>query len=216
MPLRISKRAHPKLFMALEVVAKSWGLLKPGSEHQKTYLQEYFDGPDQLRYMVLPAETSLRQLTPEQFEVVCTGNVTGEVGEVLEIIVGRRSLYLPIALVLLASFFKQPGISTDPQQIEQGMGPTDPEPFFLTEQMESILRHALGAGDRYPKSQWGFRNYYVAAEGSVDVPLLLDLEREGLMRRMIPFTNQYRFAVTADGCKALGLSRAATKRAINP
>ena len=35
---------------------------------------------------------------------------------------------------------------------------------MLNEKQEQLLRHMLGADERYAKKKWGFRNYYCASD----------------------------------------------------
>ena len=73
------------------------------------------------------------------------------------------------------------------------------------------LKHMLGATERRPKKNWGFRNYYAAGAG--DVPGLDRLVSAGLCVRGAPYDKAHYYHATVAGCAAAGLSKAATKRA---
>ena len=77
------------------------------------------------------------------------------------------------------------------------------------------LRHMLGAGVARRKQDHGFRNYYCASVGSEDHAVMKEMERAGLVGagRFINNSRDQYFHATADGCKAIGLSKAAIARA---
>jgi len=66
------------------------------------------------------------------------------------------------------------------------------------------LHHMLGTGSRSP----GFRNYYCA--GDNDIPAMERLVMAGLVRSK---SHKY-YEATEQGCRVAGLSKAATKRAM--
>ena len=74
------------------------------------------------------------------------------------------------------------------------------------------LRHMLGATERRPKNNWGFRNYYAA--GADSVPSMERLVAAGYCVRGAPYMEaHYYYHATREGCAAAGLSKAATARA---
>lgn len=80
-----------------------------------------------------------------------------------------------------------------------------------------ILTHMLGATPPTPRKLYGFRNDYCIdlVGSSPDYAALLEMERAGLVvsgRRINQGTSQY-FHATREGCKAIGLSKAAMRRA---
>lgn len=75
------------------------------------------------------------------------------------------------------------------------------------------LKHALGANSHYPKSKWGWRNYYCAGHG----PASQALERlvtAGFASIGYVGDRQTYFHATAAGCKLAGLNPAAVRRAM--
>lgn len=79
-----------------------------------------------------------------------------------------------------------------------------------------ILTHMLGAGSHIKKSNHGYRNRYCAEFGATDYTTLVEMESLGLVVAG-PTINQGRdryFAATLAGCQAIGLSKAAIKRAM--
>lgn len=77
------------------------------------------------------------------------------------------------------------------------------------------LRHMLGAGPERRKRDHGFRNHYCASFGGQDYATLQEMEQAGLVRSGL-FINGGKmryFHATIEGCKAIGLSKAAIKRA---
>jgi len=82
----------------------------------------------------------------------------------------------------------------------------------LTDEQTEVLEHTLGAGNRYKKSKWGFRNRFNADEGHSDFKTLESLEKKGLMVRRKYFDG-FMFHSTQDGAKAIGFKSAQLKRA---
>ena len=77
------------------------------------------------------------------------------------------------------------------------------------------LRHMVGAVSNVPKKQWGYRNHFAAGES--DVPSMEKLRKAGFVVRGRKFhigETDYYYHATLNGCKAIGLSKAATKRAL--
>jgi hypothetical protein len=70
------------------------------------------------------------------------------------------------------------------------------------------LRHMVGAASRTP----GFRNHF--APGGKDVDSMLRLEAAGLVIRGRRYEETFFFHATEAGCKVIGMSAAATKRAL--
>jgi hypothetical protein len=78
------------------------------------------------------------------------------------------------------------------------------------------LRHMLGAGPERRKRDHGFRNHYRAMFGAPDYKTMQDMASAGLVKGGV-FINGGKmryFHATVEGCKAIGLSKAAIKRAI--
>ena len=74
----------------------------------------------------------------------------------------------------------------------------------LTDQQEQILRHMLGADERYKKKQWGFRNRFCSSNGHQDQKTLEKLRDMGLVvSNKMQGDTQYFFATRA-GAKAIG------------
>lgn len=77
------------------------------------------------------------------------------------------------------------------------------------------MRHMLGATRERTKRDHGFRNHYCTVIGSESYAMLLKMEAAGFVkagRRINDGRDQY-FHVTVEGCRAIGLSKAAVKRA---
>ena len=88
---------------------------------------------------------------------------------------------------------------------------------ILAAQEEKTLRHMLGAEPgRYPKSKWGFRNYYcVGANNHGTLAQLRAMEVKGLLSQgRADETNIY-FHATEAGCKALRFTKAQVDRAFD-
>lgn len=78
------------------------------------------------------------------------------------------------------------------------------------------LRHMVGAEPRYKKSQWGFRNHFCAAVEGEDIKVLRAMESAGLVHSGMTINDgrdQY-FHITYEGCRAIELGPAATRRAM--
>lgn len=80
---------------------------------------------------------------------------------------------------------------------------------------KNILRHMLGANSDTRKSNWGYRNYFCACLSGTDYDSLAKMEKLEIVKRGQTINggkNVYFFATLA-GCKAIGLHKAAIKRA---
>jgi hypothetical protein len=77
------------------------------------------------------------------------------------------------------------------------------------------LTHMLGAGSHVPKKQHGYRNQFCASLGDEDHISMLQMEVAGLVvkGRILNSGMQF-FCATKAGCKAIGLGKAAIKRAL--
>jgi hypothetical protein len=78
------------------------------------------------------------------------------------------------------------------------------------------LVHMLGAGSHIPKRQHGYRNYFCSSVGGKDYLVMLEMEVAGLVKygkKINGSTCQY-FYATEKGCEAIGLSKAAIRRAM--
>ena len=87
---------------------------------------------------------------------------------------------------------------------------------YVDEEYLDLLRHMLGAGPHYRKSSHGFRNRFCAEVGSDNHNAMLAMARIGLVKAVCKINNdrdEY-FAATREGCLAIGLHKAAIKRAL--
>jgi hypothetical protein len=83
----------------------------------------------------------------------------------------------------------------------------------LPKRFTEALTHMLGAGSHIPKRSHGYRNYYCANVGDPD---MADMEKAGLVTAGCVINNgsQQYYSATLAGCQAIGLSKAAIKRAM--
>lgn len=84
--------------------------------------------------------------------------------------------------------------------------------ILVTDEDLAKLRHMLGATEHRPKKDWGFRNHYAA--GSDSVQNLERLVAEGYCVRGRPYMQAHYYHATAEGCKAAGLNKVSTARAL--
>lgn len=79
----------------------------------------------------------------------------------------------------------------------------------------NLLQHTLGAGTRYRKSQHGFRNLFCAGVDSDDDRTFQEMVSHGLARQgpLINDGDSRIYHATLAGCHAIGLHKAAIKRA---
>ena len=85
----------------------------------------------------------------------------------------------------------------------------------ITEREHTLMTHATAADERR-KGKRGFRNYFCAAIGGDDYKVWVGLVARGLAReghKINQGRDQY-FMVTELGCKLIGLSGKALKRAM--
>lgn len=75
------------------------------------------------------------------------------------------------------------------------------------------LRHMLGAVQQYPKSKWGWRNYFAAGSGQQH-EAMQRLVAAGLATAGRLVGDMTYFYATRLGCKAAGLDGAGIKRAM--
>ena len=75
------------------------------------------------------------------------------------------------------------------------------------------LQHMLGAVKQYPKSKWGWRNYYAAGGGQAH-EAMQRLVSAGLAAAGRAANEMTYFHATRLGCKAAGLDGAGIKRAM--
>ena len=81
---------------------------------------------------------------------------------------------------------------------------------------QAFIRHAVGADAK--KRMRGYRIHYCISVNSKDIEILEKLVAQGFMRKGALINNrtdQY-FHVTRAGCEAIGLHKAAIKRALEP
>jgi len=73
----------------------------------------------------------------------------------------------------------------------------------------------LGAGSHVPQKKHGYRNHFAATIGGQEHGIMLSMEAAGLVSRgrTINGGGMEYFHATVDGCKAIGLGKAAIKRA---
>jgi hypothetical protein len=90
--------------------------------------------------------------------------------------------------------------------------PVDREvlPFWV-----ELLRHTLGAGKHVRKSKHGYRNRFCACVGSDEDKAFHQMVAAGLAKKgsAINGGELVYYRATVEGCKAIGLSKAATNRA---
>ena len=75
------------------------------------------------------------------------------------------------------------------------------------------LQHMLGAVQQYPKSKWGWRNYFAAGSGQQH-EAMKRLVADGLAMTGRAANEMTYFHATRLGCKAAGLDAAGIKRAM--
>lgn len=90
----------------------------------------------------------------------------------------------------------------DPAVLERGVTVDD----------VSKLRHMLGMRSHIARRSWGYRNHY--APGPDDVSAMERLVSAGLVARGRPYQGAHFYHATEAGCRAAGLSKAATRRAL--
>lgn len=87
---------------------------------------------------------------------------------------------------------------------------------LVNEKEQHLLERMLGVGSRTKKKMWGYRNRFIATIECV--PWFVEMEKRGLVRsHLLDFeTTKPHFCFTATelGCKAIGLHKAAIKRAM--
>jgi hypothetical protein len=78
-----------------------------------------------------------------------------------------------------------------------------------------LLTHTLGAGSHVRKSRHGYRNYFCATVESKEANSFDEMVAAGLAEKgqVINGGKQVYYRATVDGCNAIGLSKAAIKRA---
>jgi len=83
-------------------------------------------------------------------------------------------------------------------------------PFWV-----ELLRHTLGAGKYIRKSKHGYRNRFCACAGSDEDNAFQQMVAAGLATKgsAINGGELVYYRATVEGCKAIGMSKAATKRA---
>lgn len=86
----------------------------------------------------------------------------------------------------------------------------------MTEQEEwkKLLRHTVGARENTPTKEHGYRNHYCAPIGSTAENHFLAMVAAGYAVTGEPNGTTRYFHATKEGCEFAGLSRAATKRAL--
>lgn len=89
---------------------------------------------------------------------------------------------------------------------------------LVNEQEQKLLERMLGAGSQYAKKQWGFHNRFVTDACSDKFLMLQAMEARGLVRshrlKFALSVDSFVFTATELGCKAIGLNKAAIKRAM--
>ena len=81
----------------------------------------------------------------------------------------------------------------------------------------NILRHMLGASDSTPPKRYGYRNHFCATiGGEAHITMLAMLDADLVLRgRKINDSSMEYFHATKLGCEAIGLHKAAIKRAFS-
>jgi hypothetical protein len=85
-----------------------------------------------------------------------------------------------------------------------------------SQEWREILTHMLGAGKHVPRASRGYRNRFCTKVGSSDDETLQQMMNAGLVQtgcRINDVPLQYYHATVA-GCEFIGMSKAATKRAM--
>jgi hypothetical protein len=86
---------------------------------------------------------------------------------------------------------------------------------LVNEQEQHILEHMLGVGSQYPKEKWGFRNIFFAPPWADNGKALIKMKSRGLVKSFeCEDEESFVFIATELGCKAIGLHKAAIKRAM--
>lgn len=86
----------------------------------------------------------------------------------------------------------------------------------VTKEQADLLTHTVGAGPHIKRRNHGYRNRFCAEVGSKHYAAMREMERAGLVTS-VGAINEGRdvyFMATLAGCEAIGLSKAATKRAM--
>jgi hypothetical protein len=78
-----------------------------------------------------------------------------------------------------------------------------------------LLTHTLGAGSHVRKSKHGYRNHFCASVGSDSDKAFEEMVAAGLAEKGSSLNGgkSVYYRATVEGCKAVGLSKAAIKRA---
>ena len=74
------------------------------------------------------------------------------------------------------------------------------------------LCHMLGKRSNIPKKNWGYRNFFAAKEG--DIESMERLVKAGLAKKDLKRWGMQYYYATKEGCKAIGLHKAAIERAM--
>ncbi len=88
----------------------------------------------------------------------------------------------------------------------------------LSDKEIHLLEHMLGADSRYAKKKWGWRNYfYLSHRTGESYEALKSLQERGFLQANAPRFNSDGgcFYATEYGCRAIGLHKAAIKRALS-
>ncbi len=98
----------------------------------------------------------------------------------------------------------------------QRMAATQDQSEEVSEEWKRLLLHTLGAGSGVAKSKHGYRNRFCATVGSVTEIHFKCMVQAGYAEQGGTINNgQDRYyRATEQGCKFVGLSKAATKRAL--
>ena len=75
------------------------------------------------------------------------------------------------------------------------------------------LRHMVGMGRHIRRGSWGYRNHYAASGDAT--PAMLRLLAAGFVVQGGEYGESHFYHATAAGCAAIGMSKAATKRALS-
>lgn len=83
----------------------------------------------------------------------------------------------------------------------------------LTGKHRKLLQHTLGARPDQNKRYHGYRNHFLASVGSDDHAEFIIMTAVGFAESGRERDGQQYFRATVEGCKAVGLSKPAIKRA---
>lgn len=84
----------------------------------------------------------------------------------------------------------------------------------LTEKERALMAHTVGMVSNRPKGKWGYRNYFAASNGGENDKVMHDLIERGYIVQGHKGEKLTYYHCTEAGMKAIGLHKAAIKRAL--